>query len=304
MLKKALLVGINKYPRAGMELRGCVNDVKAMKEVLTSLYDFPEENIRLVLDQEATTKGIIDGLEWLAAGGSAPAVRVFHYAGHGHHVPDKSGDEPDGSDETLVPYDYATKGFLIDDKLKEQYDRFPTNGNLTLIMDCCYSGTNQRDPDNEDIRYRFVPLTYAERKAIAAAKRKFHEDQRRFVLEHIEDIRGVARGSDEELQQKILGIMKLFEKQRFGDHRLREGNVLLAACEDVQKAADAKFGNTFHGAFTYYLVKTLREAQGRINYRDLAEKVGEQLNRHNFVQIPQLECDEGRQSATTFSVFE
>lgn len=30
----------------------------------------------------------------------------FHFAGHGGSVPDESGDETDGMDETLYPMDY------------------------------------------------------------------------------------------------------------------------------------------------------------------------------------------------------
>lgn len=120
MLKKALLVGINAYRE--MPLRGCVNDVKDMQAVLRELYQFENENLRVLTDKEATRQGIIDGLNWLAEGGGEEAVRVFHYAGHGHYVPDEEGgDEPDGADEALVPYDCARSGFLIDDHLEKLY---------------------------------------------------------------------------------------------------------------------------------------------------------------------------------------
>ena len=181
MLKKALLVGINKYRK--YPLLGCVNDVAAMKDLLVELYDFSEDNIRVLTDRDATTKAVVENLGWLAQGGSEPAVRVFHYAGHGHFVADESGDESDGSDEALVLYDHDKAGYLIDDKLKELYDRFPANGNLTLIMDCCHSGTNQRGPD--DIVYRFIPNTYDERRAIAVARKKFLQDQMQYVREKL-----------------------------------------------------------------------------------------------------------------------
>ena len=35
-------------------------------------------------------------------------MRVFHYSGHGSYVADLSGDEPDESDECLVPFVKAT----------------------------------------------------------------------------------------------------------------------------------------------------------------------------------------------------
>jgi hypothetical protein len=298
MLKKAFLVGINTY--ADYPLQGCVNDVKAMKELLQSLYGFAEENIRLITDKEGTTAGISDGLGWLAEGGDEKAVRVFHYAGHGHFAPDKNGDEPDGADEALVPYDHKSKGYLIDDRLKELYDRFPTDSNLTLIMDCCHSGASQRGPD--DIFYRFLPNTYVERKAIAAAKRKFHEEQRTYVMSAVKKAARI-RGRDIDLERQIEAAMQKFEKQRFGDVRVREGNILLAACQSDQQAADARINGKFHGAFTCYLIKFLRETEGKITYRSLIEKVGKELEAHKFGQIPQLECLEGRETAKAFSFF-
>ncbi|MGH7496600.1 MAG: caspase family protein [bacterium] len=302
MLKKALLVGLNKYPLRSLNLRGCVNDVRHMKEVLTDLFNFAPDSIRLLLDREATKKNIVTGLKWLAEGGSETAVRVFHYAGHGYALPDRNGDEEDGADEALVPYDFLEHGFLIDDVLKRHYARFPKNGNLTLIMDCCHSGTIQRDPV-QDVRYRFMPNSYRERKAIAAASRKFRKEQQEHVVTALADLRG-RKISDEEFQQRVRDAMRQFEKQRFGgDFKLREGNVLLAACHSSQQAADAKFGRDYHGAFTFFLTKILRAKRGRLTHRELIEKLGKALHELDFPQIPQLECNRGREKAKLFSAF-
>jgi metacaspase-1 len=299
MLKKALLVGINNY--RDYPLRGCVNDVTAMKDLLVELFGFSADNIRFITDRDATTKTVVENLEWLAQGGSDPAVRVFHYAGHGHFVPDKNGDEPDGSDEAMVLYDHDKSGYLIDDKLKELYDRFPANGNLTLIMDCCHSGTSQRGP--EDLYYRLIPNTYEEREAIAAARRKFLQAQMQFVRQELGNLRSKTRGPDEELERQIMAVMQKFEKVRFGDHRVREGNILLAGCKSDQQAADAKMGpSKYHGAFTYYFIKLVREAQGKISHQDLMKNLGKALYDHKFNQEPQLECNEGREKAMLFSL--
>lgn len=303
MLKKALLVGINAYRE--MPLRGCVNDVKDMQAVLRELYQFENENLRVLTDKEATRQGIIDGLNWLAEGGGEEAVRVFHYAGHGHYVPDEEGgDEPDGADEALVPYDCAKSGFLIDDHLKKLYEAFPRNGNLTLIMDCCHSGTNQRgEEEGRETIYRFMPLTFEERKAISAARRKFNEDQRAFVMRELQGLKSAMRGPDAEMEQRVDAAMKKFQKERFGNVSLRSGNVLLAACQSDQKAADAKFDRTFHGAFTHTLVRLLRESGWQISYFDLIEQAGEELHGLKFTQIPQLECEDEKKSAAVFAAF-
>ncbi len=299
-MKKALLVGINDYGVA--PLRGCVNDIIEMKAVLTELFGFDSSNVRILSNEKATFTGIVDGLAWLSEGREESAVRVFYYAGHGHGVPDQSGDEPDGTDEALVPYDYTLKGFLIDDQLATIYSRFSTHVNLSLILDSCHNGTNQRDP-NEDIMYRYLPMTYEERKAVAAARRKFMQEQREFVMQEIEGLKSSKRDLDVDWEARILESMKKFEKQRFGDITVRENNILMAACQSDQKAADAKFGATYHGAFTYALVKTLRESQGQISYCDLVERVGNQLHDHSFQQTPQLECATEKENLNVFSPF-
>ena len=144
-VRRALLVGINAYPDA--PLRGCINDVRQMKGLLKQFYGFQDDGIKLLLDGDATAAGIKAGLAWLAEGGAdADAVRIFHYSGHGTYVADKNGDEPDGRDECLVPFDYKSAGFITDDVLKTLYDRFPVSGNLTLVMDSCHSGTVNKAP--------------------------------------------------------------------------------------------------------------------------------------------------------------
>jgi hypothetical protein len=118
------------------------------------------------------------------------------------------------------------------------------------------------------------------------------------------EVRGFAkvRGRDKDFEQRIADAMQKFEKQRFGDLRNREGNILLAACQSDQQAADAKMSGAYHGAFTFYVIKFLRESQGKIKYRDLIEKVGKTLYDHQFIQKPQLECLAGRDKVNVLSL--
>ena len=155
-IRKALLVGINTYPDA--PLRGCINDVEQVNDLLTRYYGFQDGDIKLVSNEAATAANIKAALAWLAQGGDDPdAVRIFHFSGHGSFVADENGDESDGKDECLVPYDYKSAGFITDDVLKTYYDQFPLAGNLTLVMDCCHSGTIQKDV-SQDVVFRFLPV--------------------------------------------------------------------------------------------------------------------------------------------------
>ena len=59
MAKKALLVGIN-YPGTSHALRGCVNDVMMVSEVLTKEFGFKAKEKRMLTDESATTANIME----------------------------------------------------------------------------------------------------------------------------------------------------------------------------------------------------------------------------------------------------
>ena len=61
MGKRALCVGVNKYPRPDLELRGCVNDAKAWATLLRDHYDFAPTDVKLLTDRQATKAKIVQG---------------------------------------------------------------------------------------------------------------------------------------------------------------------------------------------------------------------------------------------------
>lgn len=297
-IRKALLVGINEYAEA--PLRGCVNDVQQMKELLQRYYGFAATDIRLLLDDAATGAAIKAGLEWLADGGAeADAVRVFHYSGHGSYVADLNGDEPDGRDECLVPYDYKTNGMLIDDVLKSYYDRFPPAGNLTLVMDCCHSGTINRLVG--DTAERFLPVSAEEQARVDAAAARYLEAQNRFVLEEL--AQWVNQLVGDALYARQQELAALFRARRAGRVETQENNILLAGCHSTQTSADAFIRRGYHGAFTFHLAEAVAEANGQLTYRELADRVAARLGAEGFAQIPQLECAGQRDQAQIFRPF-
>jgi hypothetical protein len=68
--KRALLVGIN-YTGSKNALRGCINDVRNVKQFLVSLYHFKEEDMVVLTDDQAdqkfipTKENIKSGMKWL-----------------------------------------------------------------------------------------------------------------------------------------------------------------------------------------------------------------------------------------------
>jgi hypothetical protein len=102
-MKKAFLVGINKY--TGSPLRGCVNDVVVIHQILTTKFGFKNENVKIITDYEATKKNIINGLKWLTQGVKSGDSIVFHYSGHGSQVMVDdwtATEEVDGRDAILI----------------------------------------------------------------------------------------------------------------------------------------------------------------------------------------------------------
>ncbi len=148
----ALLIGIDRYPRLAesYQLAGCVNDVRALSQVLVERHGFPAGNVRELLDEAATREGILQALEDLVTRvGEGDAVLV-HYSGHGSQVVDLDGDEDDGLDETLFPSDSGRapdpNRDILDDEIHVWLGRLMARtSNVTLIFDCCHSGTITRD---------------------------------------------------------------------------------------------------------------------------------------------------------------
>lgn len=141
---KALFVGINYVGQQG-ELRGCHNDVAIMKEmVLKQGYD--ESEMKVLMDdgksEGPTRTNIANALQWLVEGAKAGDSLFFHYSGHGGQVKDDNGDEADGLDETLIPVDYQSAGQIRDDELYTRLcSTLPKGCVLTVLLDCCHSGT-------------------------------------------------------------------------------------------------------------------------------------------------------------------
>jgi hypothetical protein len=266
MAKRAVLIGINRYQVPGADLRGCVNDVRNLQKALVELYGFSTRDIVTLLDARATKRNMQAAIRQLVTSGRRGDVLVLHYSGHGSNVPDKDGDEADHRDEILCPYDLDWKAPLTDDWLRTQFDRLRQGVNLTAIFDCCHSGTATRVlyPPDAPVVPRYLPSPW--------------------------DL--VATESGRRLRGKLRATV-----HRASQARRRRSDVvtadipevLLSGCRATQTSADAYLGGTYNGALTYNLVAVLREAKGRITFRDLHRKVLQRLKRDRFDQVPQLE---------------
>jgi hypothetical protein len=148
----ALLVGINKYSNLPetSQLRGCVNDVLLMNKLLSEVFQFDTSNIKILTDKQATRKNILTNFNhFLINNATRDGQAVFYYSGHGSKMTDLNGDEPDGFDETIISCDSRDIRGLVkdisDDTLRELLDRLTNKcKNVTIIFDCCHSGSGMR----------------------------------------------------------------------------------------------------------------------------------------------------------------
>ena len=268
MARRALLIGINRYQIPGADLRGCVNDVKNIRAALLKYFAFRSGDIRVLTDLGATKSAMQSAIKALVSSGKAGDVLYLHYSGHGSNVPDKNGDEADHRDEILCPSDLDWKDPLTDDWLRTAFNKLKARVNLTVVMDCCHSGTNTRAilPPDAPIVPRYLPNPWD----------LMAEESRR-------TLRGSFRGNGKRAARKRSDIVEA-----------DIGEMLFAGCRSTQTSADAYIGRTYNGALTYSLVAALQAARGKLTNRELHAATLQRLKAGDFDQVPQLE---GRRSA-------
>ena len=158
MSKKALCIGINDYPGTANDLSGCVNDANDWSIELAK-HGFA---VTKMLDGQATRAAMTTAIGALISAARAGDTLLITYSGHGTWVPDSSGDEPDGRDEALCPYDIGTAGPLLDDEIRTLFRSIGAGVRILLISDSCHSGSVTRgredDLDVGGARARFMPL--------------------------------------------------------------------------------------------------------------------------------------------------
>lgn len=318
--RRALLVGINEYPNEEDRLEGCVNDVFLMSSLLQES-GYAAEDIRVVLDKRATTKGIRDRLEWLLDGvdasdteGDDPAERVFYYSGHGAQLPTYgAGDKVDRMDETLVPWDFdwSPEHAFTDDAFHDLYAQLPYGLRFLTVFDCCHSGGMTRDggprvrglapPD--DIRHRALrwnaEVEMWEERDFAPTNEAFLDDHTERAREHRDGPRKELAGRMTTRLGYSMGLRGL-DARAFGRRRKELGHrgpympLLVYACREDEVAMEYRHGAVAHGAFTYSFVKNVRDrrkgpaAGRRPTFEALVKSVRGDLAKLGYDQHPVL----------------
>lgn len=264
MTKKALCIGINNYPGTHMDLQGCVNDANDWAATLQGR-GFA---VTKLLDNQATKAAMVSSMSGLIQSAAKGDSLVITYSGHGTYQPDTNGDEADGLDEALCPYDLQTGGAaLIDDEIKTLFDQRKAGVRIVLIADSCHSGTVTRAAKAEegaDTRPRFMPMG-------------------NWLPESM-------------LPKNLAGKPALTIAAPLGTSPLLAaysralGDLLLAGCKEGPNnySYDAKINGRFNGAFTYYALKALKTLKADATYADWYKAMIKYLPSASYPQSPQI----------------
>lgn len=259
MANHLLAIGLN-YTGTANALRGCVNDAREWFAQFGPIC----ETKRTLLEAEATRAGMVsaitDTLRRLAAGDTA----IVTYSGHGTYIPDRTGDEQDGRDEALCPWD-LNRNLLLDDELRDLLSQRAPGSRVLLITDCCHSGTMTRDfvADSPEplATPRYIPF---------------------------------AELTNDMCQETVARIVAQAREARTREVVNDQTDLIhLAGCRDDQVSYDATIGGKACGAFTHYAIKALEARQSKgltfAEWRDAVTPA--RLPSGQYPQSPQFNGD-------------
>jgi len=142
-MKKALLIGVDYVKNPKVSLRGCVNDVINIRNMLIDAYDYEADNITILRDDvmdfmHPIKSNILDQLNILANQSESLDEIWLHYSGHGSQIQNQNSKKRELV-EIIIPMDYEAEGSIYDYELLEIIRKIKCRA--ILVFDCCHSGS-------------------------------------------------------------------------------------------------------------------------------------------------------------------
>ena len=151
--RHAVVVGIGDYPEnSGWKKIHGDADIEIVCAMLSE-NGFEPQDIKVLKNRDADKAAIAKVFADLAADVQSGDWVYVHFSGHGQQVSDLDGDEADGWDEAIIPYDacreykagvYEGENHIIDDELNQWLmpiaDKIGQEGCLLVVLDACHSG--------------------------------------------------------------------------------------------------------------------------------------------------------------------
>jgi len=257
----ALLVGINQYPEDVSNLRGCVQDVLDVQDMLMGMYQVPAAHIVTLTDQEANRKNFIHAFRSHFKQARQGDTIFFHYSGHGSR--ENASKEfwpyfPEKKNETLVLADSRTPGGLdlADKELALLlHELAPLQADIVLGIDACHAGS----------------ITRKESDLLQQRKRQSERE-------------GVDRSLEEYLEGQYQQMLK-----REGEIYIpRTKHLVMSACSQFQSAYETKENK---GAFTTALLASLQNTE--LTYSEVFSQANIKIKQWAYNQNPVIYPAEG-----------
>lgn len=216
-------------------LSTCETDARDMAALAKSVGLEPTA----LLGAEATAAKILSASRSVARASRRGDFFLLSFSGHGGRMPDLTGDERDGVDETWVTYDRQ----VLDDEIALELARFAAGVRVLIVSDSCYSGTIARRVPQPTHPSPVAPTPApAVTKALPPAVRRAEVERRASLYRRVQRRVPPAADSREQLVASVL---------QFG------------AAQDYQTAG---IGTT-HSIYTGYLLQTWDDGGFEGDYR-------------------------------------
>ena len=266
----ALLVGCTTYDNLGPEssLRGPVNDVSLMRDMLIKRFGFSDGNIRTLTEDPAAharplKNNIIKELRDLEQKLNSGDRVVLLLSGHGSQQPnddpdDRDDPEPDGLDEIFCPADIDISddpgspfaiNALTDDELRISIKAIRKHGAFVwVIVDSCHSGSAVR---GMEVYRQISPERLVGSEAISKARAKVKVGTR-----------GISRDDSvmDAASPEEGGLIAIYAAQ---PNEPTLEMMLPDESEDSQ----------WRGLLTYTLIEIITSAQSQLTYRELVQRI-------------------------------
>ena len=134
----ALIIGIDKYDKV-QNLNYAVKDAESIQDILVNSFDFPEDNIILLKNEQATKQNILKSFSDITLNAKEQDRVLIFFAGHGETM-----DLPDGGEMGyLLPVDGYTENLYLSSIGMDELKKISIMSNakhLLYLIDACYGG--------------------------------------------------------------------------------------------------------------------------------------------------------------------
>ncbi len=156
-VKRALIIGISDYSASSLSLKYADDDATLFKNYLTKIEKVKEENITFLINKNATSFNILNGLQDLITSTKKNDIVYLFFAGHGDVVDKENVKEQLGF---LLAYDvnqnrefYGTQGVVPFHNISTTVNKIASkDAKITLVLDACRSGYLSADGAQNNLK--------------------------------------------------------------------------------------------------------------------------------------------------------